>query len=268
MATLERQLGHYEEQGYVIVDDAVDAAMLDELEGAGRRVRDKVRSGQVDVESIRGAQREPQVIWGLIAPEYGEPVFAEYLVSRPLEAYVQAFLGPELRLGFAVIFCTGNQVPYDSGWHRDLGGADRGASRTKELALLNRPRHHLKWHLGLVDDPCLRIVPGSHRRCRTKEEREILSAGNGDDMPGEERIYLRRGQTVFWNGNTIHRGTAPPALKERMTLHGGLAQYREDEPIEEKLDERFRWRLSPHIRTNLPDKMKLYYDRWRALQPL
>lgn len=74
MATLERQLGHYEEQGYVIVDDAVDAAILDELEAAGRRVRDKVRSGQVDVESIRGAQREPQVIWGLIAPEYGEPV--------------------------------------------------------------------------------------------------------------------------------------------------------------------------------------------------
>ena len=181
---------------------------------------------------------------------------------------MQAFLGPELRLGFAVIFCTGNQVPYDSGWHRDLGGADRGASRTKELALLNRPRHHLKWHLGLVDDPCLRIVPGSHRRCRTKEEREILSAGNGDDMPGEERIYLRRGQTVFWNGNTIHRGAAPPDLKERMTLHGGLTQFREDEPIEEKLDERFRWRLSPHIRANLPDKMKLYYDRWRALQPL
>ena len=45
MATLERQLEHYEEQGYVIVDDAVDAAILDELEAAGRRVRDKVRSG-------------------------------------------------------------------------------------------------------------------------------------------------------------------------------------------------------------------------------
>ena len=51
-----------------------------------------------------------------------------------------------------------------------------------------------------------------------------------------------------------------------MSLHGGMAQYREDDPPEEKLDERFRWRLSPDIRENLPAKMRLYYDRWRALQ--
>jgi hypothetical protein len=47
-----------------------------------------------------------------------------------------------------------------------------------------------------------------------------------------------------------------------------MAQYREDDPPEEKLDERFRWRLSPNLRENLPAKMQLYYDRWRALQPV
>ena len=52
-----------------------------------------------------------------------------------------------------------------------------------------------------------------------------------------------------------------------MSLHGGMARYRPDEPPEEKFDENFRWRLSPHVRERLPEKLQLYYDCWRALQP-
>ena len=269
MPLKQQYVDKYHEQGYVVVDDAVDPDMMDELEAAGRRVRDKIRAGEVDVHSILGENREPQVIWGLIAPEFRESIFAEYLISEPVEAYTHAFLGQELRLGWAVIFCTGNQVPYDSTWHRDLGSADKGASAEEELALLNYSQYNLvKWHLALVDDPCFRVVPGSHRRYRTEAEREVLIERPRDPMPGERTIEVKRGQTVFWNGKTIHRGVTPEGLKERMSLHGGMAQYREDDPPEEKLDERFRWRLSPNLRENLPAKMQLYYDRWRALQPV
>ena len=51
-----------------------------------------------------------------------------------------------------------------------------------------------------------------------------------DSMPGEQTIEMKRGQTMFWNGKTIHRGVAPEGLHERMSLHGGMAQYREDRP--------------------------------------
>ena len=73
----------YRNQGYFIVDDAVEADMLDMLEAAAWRVVDKVRSGAVvdDAEGVRtgGDGVEPQFVSRLIAPELGEPVFAEYL---------------------------------------------------------------------------------------------------------------------------------------------------------------------------------------------
>ncbi|NKB71638.1 MAG: hypothetical protein GKR89_31575 [Candidatus Latescibacteria bacterium] len=53
-----------------------------------------------------------------------------------------------------------------------------------------------------------------------------------------------------------------------MSLVGYLSQYRQDEPPERELDERFAWLLAENIRAALPDKMQLYYDRWRALQPV
>ncbi|MBT4979181.1 MAG: hypothetical protein HOI20_05240 [Gemmatimonadetes bacterium] len=84
-------------------------------------------------------------------------------------------------------------------------------------------------------------------------------------MPGEQTIEMKRGQTMFWNGKTIHRGVAPEGLHERMSLHGGGPIS--GGPTNEKVDERFRWMLSPNIRESLPAKMQLYYDRWRALQP-
>ena len=51
MASKQKYVDEYHEQGYVVVDDAVDPDMLDELEAAGRRVRDKIRDGEVDVYS-------------------------------------------------------------------------------------------------------------------------------------------------------------------------------------------------------------------------
>ena len=70
----------YRNQGYFIVDDAVEADML---EAAAWRVVDKVRSGAVvdDAEGVRtgGDGVEPQFVSRLITPELGEPVFAEYL---------------------------------------------------------------------------------------------------------------------------------------------------------------------------------------------
>ena len=45
-----------------------------------------------------------------------------------------------------------------------------------------------------------------------------------------------------------------------------LRQWREDEPSEKEVDERYAWRPADKIRETLPEKMQLYYDRWRSLQ--
>ena len=146
-------MDQYWDQGYFIADDAVEPDMLDELEAAARRGRDKTRSDEVDLRSNRGENREPLVIWGLFAPEYNEPVFAEYMISKPIESYYQAFLGDELNLGSQMIFCTGNYAPYDTSWHRDFGPEEvQDGTEEEEMEVLNRPITRLK------------VVPGAGGR--------------------------------------------------------------------------------------------------------
>ena len=108
-------------------------------------------------------------IEGVLAPEYGEPAFAEYLASDPLLNYAMDIRGKELRLGW-ITLCA-NPPGYDTGWHRDLGPA-KDNTYDEEMALLSRPMIGLRYQVALVDDPCLWLVPGSHRRYRTEEERQ------------------------------------------------------------------------------------------------
>ena len=269
MASKE-QIQQYNDQGYFIADNAVAPEMLPTLTDATRRVADKVRSGEVidntDQIGTAGEGKNPIVIMGIMAPEFNESIFAEYLASEPVEHYVQPFLGEELRLGWVTVFAI-QGGGYQCGWHRDFGAEERDGNYELEMEILSRYRKNLlKWHTALVDDPCLWIAPGSQRRYRTDHEREVLISNKGvGDIPGARQIKLKRGQTIFWNGNTIHRGVMPAGMEERLTLCGCLVKHQADGPPE-TLDERFRWRLADNVRDALPEKMRLYYDRWKRLQ--
>ena len=263
------QVEQYREQGYFIADDAVAPDMLAALETGARRAVEKVRSGAVvataEQISTGGPGVEPRHILGLIAPEFGEPIFAEYLMSEPVETYVRALVGSPLRLGWVGMIVLHGPTEYDTGWHRDFGKEERDGSQEVELEILGRYRKNLvKWHLALADDACLWLVPGSQRRYRTEQEREVLINNRKGDVPNAQQIVLQKGQTIFWNGNTIHRGLLSAGATERLTLTGALVKHEED--LREDLDERFRWQLADNVRAGLPARMQSYYDRWRRVQ--
>ena len=261
------QIDQYQDQGYFITEDAVDPEMMQELVASARRVKQKVRSGKVDVFTHRATDEhnsEPWAIRGLLAPEFEEPIFSEYLLSEPVMRYVHHFLGTELRLGSITIFTNPHEKDFGFGWHRDIDKTKRDVTRDQELEILNRPVKTFKWHLALVDDACLQVVPESQRRYRTDYERECLINTRHGDIPGQEAIDLKAGQTAFWNANIIHRGVMRKDI-ERLTLAASWAKHVEDEEPGET-DHRFKWRLSEEVRDSLPDAMWPYYDRWRALQ--
>ena len=267
MAT-EQQLEQYRTEGYFIADDGVAPEMLEELREALGRCERKVRAGAVvdDSERIRldGDPVEAlSHIRALLAPEFGEPVFAEYLESAPVLRCVNPLLGEELRLGWVSALVVDDR-PYWTGWHRDIGREERDGSYEVEMEILGRYRKNLvKWHLALIDDPCLWLVPGSHRRYRTGEEREFLVGGAAGELSTGKQILLKQGQTIFWTGNTIHRGLMPEGVKRRMTLTAGLARYDAGDPPEE-LDERYRWMLADAVGDSLPAGTRRFYDNWRA----
>ncbi|KAK1834153.1 hypothetical protein QBC39DRAFT_399089 [Podospora conica] len=112
-------------------------------------------------------------------------------------------------------------IPFSLTWHRDDIPAT--ASAEEELAALLRPAFHAQWNLPLAPDgdASLVVVPGSHRRARTADERRVQREGG--EMPGAVRVELGAGDVVFYDSNILHRGVYEDGA-ERMTLHGSVGR--------------------------------------------
>lgn len=105
---------------------------------------------------------------------------------------------------------------FELSWHRDDIPAT--ATAEEELERLEQPAWSAQWNLALYDDQSLVVVPGSHVRARTEQERNVDKYGKVD---GEIRVQQKAGDVVFYNNNIFHRG-AYKADVERMTLHGSM----------------------------------------------
>lgn len=102
-------------------------------------------------------------------------------------------------------------------WHRDDISPD--VSAQEELRRLQEPMLHAQWNLALYHDQSLVVVPGSHIRSRTEQER--CADPFEDNMPGQMIVTMEPGDIIFYNNNILHRGVYS-SQAERMTLHGSM----------------------------------------------
>jgi hypothetical protein len=123
-------------------------------------------------------------------------------------------------------------TPFQLSWHRDAIPHDATESEEAEvLGIVNgewkeSQRETTQWNTALYADACLEVVPGSHRRVRTQEERgcDPMSA----DMPGAIKVELKEGETVFYDNNILHRGVYGTEIR-RATLHASMGRRVEGE---------------------------------------
>ncbi|KKK21255.1 phytanoyl-CoA dioxygenase family protein [Aspergillus rambellii] len=112
-------------------------------------------------------------------------------------------------------------------WHRDDIPDMVSAEEEKALLEAKSPQgkqFHAQYNLALCPDSSLVVVPGSHRRVRTEEER------NADryaaELPGQLVVELQPGDAVFYDSNILHRGVYKAKLQggeeSRLTLHGSV----------------------------------------------
>lgn len=115
----------------------------------------------------------------------------------------------------------------------------------------------------MVDDIALSLIPGSHRRFRTGEEYAAMRDSRRERLPGDMVVDLKAGQTIFWNGDCLHRSAATPG-RERLTISTSFQVFDEEE--EKSEPGRCAFMLNPGAREFLPESIHLYYDRWASLQ--
>jgi ectoine hydroxylase-related dioxygenase (phytanoyl-CoA dioxygenase family) len=257
MILTSAQRKQFVEEGYLVIDQAVEPALMEPLRAAAARVTEKTRSG---IWPHKGANGEDD-IWGvghLLHPDLGEPVFAEYLASAPALDVATELLGPALRLSLVNMLVNPAKRDFPSDWHRDQ--LKQEVPPEEEEAILARLQDGVQWNAALYDEACLLIVPGSHRRAATPEEREIQFRRPLDPMPGEMAVQLAAGQGVYHNAQILHRGRYPVGQR-RETLHACLHRYPSDELI--PFHYHFvRWMETPGFRATLPERLLPLHDNW------
>ena len=105
---------------------------------------------------------------------------------------------------------------YQCGWHRDVGPANRDNTYEKEMEMLGTYRKHMvKWHMALVDDPSLWIVPGSQKRYRTEREHQCML----QDPQGERTSKTRNEFSTQSNTHMTTAQRGQTTMKQK--LHDG-----------------------------------------------
>eukprot|EP01052_Picozoa_sp_SAG31_P011384 SAG31_NODE_642_length_13301_cov_14.143084_15_plen_256_part_00 len=157
-----------------------------------------------------------------LMPAKFHPLYIEWLGQDCYEHLIQLIDGGEehgVRHCRFQMLCGGDGQPYKQKWHRDWQGWDPMGNGGEEGAF-GANYKHVEWNSPLqVDDHFLNVVPGSHRRRSSADERAVCLSGDVDrEMPGAITVHVEPGDVVYFDAGILHRGWNPMG-KTRWTLH-------------------------------------------------
>lgn len=215
--------------GFVRIPSALSADQVEALRSACQDVAHLARTGGWPYVRTLPKQFPPWTsdvskgIWGvqhLMHPKlphhdtFASSYFAPYIVAAVTEVLQCSSEDLVLELYNLLIR---PDADFALRWHRDDIGPE--VSPQDELNRLREPMLHAQWNLALYPDESLIVVPGSHLRSRTEEERQADPFD--DNMPGQMAVKMNPGDIIFYNNNILHRGVYRSEA-ERMTLHGSM----------------------------------------------
>jgi hypothetical protein len=226
-------LDNLNRDGFVLIPSILSKSELSLLRNSCAEVVGLTRAGKWPYMRTLPKQFPPwtddasQGIWGvqhLLHPELTQNnIFAQYYFNDTITGAVKQLMQCEeddLVMELFNLLCRPDR-DFALKWHRDDISAD--ATAEEEMLRLNKPAYHAQWNLALYHDKSLIVVPGSHKRPRTDEERKADPLD--DNMPGQMIVEMQPGDVVFYNNNILHRGVYK-AGNERMTLHGSIGHVK------------------------------------------
>ena len=220
------------EQGFTIVRGFLSSQEIDHYIKASQKVVQYARDGHWPYVRTRGKQFPPWPknfspdIWGVTAllhPELEDmslPFQELYSDDRLLEIASNILQTSNDSLSMELFNMLINPLTdFDLQWHRDHIRPE--VTKEEEAAqLLQDPFSGTQFNMALTEDHCLIVVPGSHKRVRTEEEREKTTDEDcKKHITGEIVVELHPGDVVFYNSNILHRASYS-SKNLRLTLHG------------------------------------------------
>lgn len=226
----------YATQGFTLLRGLIPAALLADL----RRETDRAREIARQKYGPQAQRLQPVYAY----EELDARTFRDFLGLPELRATVAGILGPNHRQSDIMgVLLEPAQDAWCTHWHRDWGynaahvDLDAFFKAVKNLGMFNQLNG------ALYDDHSLWVVPGSHNREDTAEERvafpivpppgpELSAAMSPTErertcleyarrMPGAIPVSLFAGDVAFYRASQWHIGNYVPYTR-RATLHDGF----------------------------------------------
>lgn len=218
-----------ERDGYVRIPEILNQEELEKLRAAASRSTEYARAGKWPFVRTVPKQFPPwtndisQGIWGvqhLMHPDLPdhELFTATYFNDKVFDVVKQLLsCGSDDLVMELYNMLIRPDTDFELRWHRD--DVPPTATAEEEIERLKEPAFHAQWNMPLYDDYSLIVVPGSHSRPRTDDERN--ADPYQEKLPHMEVVEMKAGDVIFYDNNILHRGVYD-STKERMTLHGTI----------------------------------------------
>ena len=242
-----QQLDFYREQGYLLVEDALDPAVFDLLRAEVEETIDTfARQALADGRIAEPHEDEPferrlhllavqlDDPWPLLALARGKvrsPGMFRVYACEALLDMVESVIGPEI-LAHPQFNIRAKRPGVDEGvvpWHQDLGYLEPSAAET----------FMVNFWIPLVDatleNGCLEVIAGSHRSELIEHTGGMGPAGNfkgvvDEELPPGERVPcpVRAGGVLLIQHTTMHR--SQPNLSDHIRWSLDLRYSHPDRP--------------------------------------
>ncbi|KAK6463711.1 hypothetical protein DFJ63DRAFT_127056 [Scheffersomyces coipomensis] len=227
-----------DEQGFTIIRGFLTPDEVEKYSKAADAVVELARKGDWPDVRTRGKQFPPWPknfspdIWGvsgLLHPNLKElalPFHECYASEKILNVAEDILQAERSELSMELFNMLINPLTdFGLDWHRDTIKPEVDAEEEAK-ALLENPYAGTQFNLALTEDDCLIVIPRSHNRIRTEEEKaKSIAEDRQQHITGEIRVPLHPGDIVFYNNNILHRGQYSSA-NVRITLHGSYGHVK------------------------------------------
>lgn len=212
------------DQGFTVAPGILDEETVSRWSDALDRLRDKVRQDPSAYDTrytVKADTPEAADTWGvshIFDPALLDPIFCEVFEHPAVMGFARSVLGPDLRFWTAHGLWEPSRTDYELNWHKDNMESDHFAANGRST--------HVQFNICLTEDACFRVVPGSHRRPLTEQERRAVAQLDTGPLPGEVVVECRAGDVLFMNHHALHRGSGRAGVRRR-TLHANVQAARE-----------------------------------------
>ena len=219
------------EDGYIILPQVVPPDQLDDLRAS---VDLLVTRHQVISASNRKpgeppggewqSARQPRVEIDTVVDEITANVLEFCLGENTLGVSHQLMRGKETTPTNLQVMCSPIRDYGYTDWHRDIDAMEQTPLDGLQSDLVANAPGYVQWNIALYDDDVLWIVPGSHRRSDTEEQRRQLLADPCVPLPGSVQVKLKAGDGVVYPNIIMHWGSIYGS-KLRRTIHLGYRTF-------------------------------------------